>query len=268
MRPWSLRYRRSAAGLTLVELLTAMMVSVLLIGTAFSTFWTATRAWEKARRRTEMIRLLEGVAGVLTRHIRAMQPPFFEENPAFVAYNDGDEEAGLDYDTVIFLSAANARFPRELALADLCEIEFFIDTGSRGQADNEQVATDSNVGGLWMRIDPTPDDDVESGGYLVALGEQVVSLDFRFFDGYEWLEEWYFDNEVPEAIEFTITVSDPDGLENPMTLTRLVTVPTAATINNMVSTSAYSYESETGTTAEQEFSEETGSAEAGGPGGE
>ena len=51
--------------MTLIELLTAMMVSVILLGTAFTTFWTATRSWETSKRRTEMIRMLDGAAVLL-----------------------------------------------------------------------------------------------------------------------------------------------------------------------------------------------------------
>jgi len=216
--------------MTLVELLTAMMVSVILIGTAFSTFWTATQAWEKSKRRSEMIRLIEGTADILTRHLRAVHKPFFDINPAFVAINNGDEER--DYDLVVFLSSANVRFPRELALSDLCEIEFYIETGERGELEGEVAVSTQNERGLWMRIDPTPDDDVETGGYLVLLGEQFTSLDFRYFDGYEWLEEWFDETQVPEVIEFSLTISDPLERENPMNLTRLVVLPTATLVND------------------------------------
>jgi hypothetical protein len=233
--------------MTLVEMLTAMMVSVLLIGTAFSTFWAATQAWDKAKRRSEMIRLTEGTVQIITSYLRAIQPPFLQLNPAFFAINDGDEES--DYDSVCFLSSANPRFPRELDKSDLCEVEFYIDTGAEteetaqptaemtGEAAKQPLASASASGantakgGLWMRIDPTPDDDIETGGYLVELGEQITSLNFRFFDGMEWLEDWYDETQVPIAVEFTLTVSELQGRENPMTLTRLVTIPMAKAIN-------------------------------------
>jgi len=218
-----------------------MMVSTILIGTAFATFWTATQSWEKARRRTEMLRLTEGVGDILTRQLQAIQPPFFSLNPAFVAINDEDELSDLD--AIVFLSSANTRFPRQLATSDLCEMEFYIERGQTGE-DSTAAAVESGAeatgetaaatasGGLYMRIDPTPDDNVEDGGYIVPLGELVTSLDFRFYDGFEWVEDWYYDYEVPEAIEFTIVVSDPEGLENPMSLTRLVLVSSAAMINS------------------------------------
>lgn len=229
MRLQSAKANNARRGMTLIELLTAMMVSTILIGTAFTTFWTSTQAWEKSKRRNEMIKLITQASDTIERHLRAIQAPFNSLNSAFVVLDDSDEE--LDYDDVSFLSSANARFPRELAFADLCEIEFYIDTGERGQYGDEQEVTATNNGGLWMRIDATPDDDVEGGGYLICLGEQIVSFNLRFFDGYEWVEEWFSTYEVPEAIEFSLVVVDPEGLENPMSLTRLVSVPLAKTIN-------------------------------------
>jgi len=234
--------------MTLVEILTAMMVSVILLGTAFSTFWAAIQAWEKSKRRSDMIRLLEGAGQMITRQLRAMQPPFLEGNPAFIAINDSDESG--DFDSICFLSSANPRFPRELDFTDLCEIEIYIETEESGQETGEaagQVSeegtaesasvgpgseTQRTPGGLWIRMDATPDDDLESGGYLIELGAQITSLNFLFFDGYEWLEEWYDDTQVPEAIELSLTVTDPLERENPMTLTRLVTIPIATAIND------------------------------------
>jgi len=259
--------RNRRRGFTLIELVTAMMVSVLLIGTAFSTFWTATHAWEKAKRRTEMFRLLQGAAELITRQLRAMQPPFFEENSVCFAVDDGDEEG--DYDSIAFLSNANPRVPSDLDLSDLCEVEFYIDTGEREVAEDETViAGTPGEGGLWMRIDPTPDDDPLGGGYLVQIGGQIVSFDLRFFDGTEWLDEWYYDTEAPVAVEFTLTVADSDGLENPMTLTRLVVIPMAERINSQT-TSWTTGEEEAATTEESGGSgtESGGEGAASGSGG-
>ncbi|MCX8036844.1 MAG: hypothetical protein N3D11_07290 [Candidatus Sumerlaeia bacterium] len=249
----------SRRAMTLLEILTGMMVSVMLIGTAFSTFWVATTSWEKAKRRAEMIRLLDGVADLITRQLRAIQPPFYPLSPAFLAYNDGDETA--DFDSMAFVTSANPRFPPELALSDLCEVEFYIDvpveeglTGGMSQtadmgmgtmydplmnmmgemppsATGETETQATQTGGLWMRIDPTPDDDLENGGYLVDLGIQITSFNLRFYDGYEWLEDWLNDSQVPQAVEFSLTCTDPEGRENPITLTRLVRIPTARAIN-------------------------------------
>lgn len=246
--------------MTLIELLTAMMVSTILIGTAFATFYTATSAWEKAKRRTEMLRLLEGAAEVITRHFRAVEAPFMEINPTFIALNDGDEYG--DYDDVCFLSSANARFPRELALGDLCEIEFYIETGERGAFEDEQMTAQLSPG-LWMRIDPTPDDDVETGGYLVLLGEQITSFNVTFIDGQEQLDEWFYDYEAPEAVEFTLVVTDPEERENPMSLTRLVVIPKAELINEQT-TGEMSLSGTSGTSTEpgMDTAGETGGGES------
>jgi uncharacterized membrane protein YgcG len=278
-------HRSSSRGMTLVEMLTAMMVSVMLIGTAFSTFWAATQAWDKSKRRSEMIRLMEGSAQLLTRYLRAIQPPFLQGGLAFVAINDGDEEG--DYDSICFYSSANPRFPRELAYSDLCEVEFYIDTGTKtdetaqptdemtgeavdqtlGNAMGSALETATGTGGLWLRIDPTPDDDLQSSGYLIELGAQITSLNFRFFDGAEWVEDWLDDTRVPVAVEFTLIITDPTDRENPMILTRLVTIPLAKAINDGAfattggsTTSADSGSSDSG----QSGSSQSGGASSGG----
>jgi hypothetical protein len=247
-------------------MLASMMVSILILGTAFSTFWVATQSWEKARRRTEMLRLLEGVSAILTRQIQSVQPPFYQANPVFIAINDTDAEG--DYDGIAFLSGANPRYPKVLETSDLCEIEIYVDAGAAAEdAPGGAPSTGADMSGameagaatgtprqntgLWMRIDPTPDDDVESGGYLLSLAPEITSFNVQYYDGVEWLEEWYTDYEAPQAIEFTITATDPEGRENPMSLTRLVLVPNAERINN---SSGSTMTSGQGTTSDQQSS--------------
>jgi len=265
----------SVRAMTLIEILTAMMVTSLLIGTAFSTFWVATQSWDKAKRRTEMFRLLDGTADLVTRYLRTIQPPFIEGGAAFVAYNDSDD-AG-DYDSIAFVCSGNPRSPSVLAMSDLCEIEFYIDAGETGEEGEATGATEteptargerSETGervnrGLWMRIDPTPDEDLESGGYLTQLSPQITSFDVQFFDGAEWTEEWLNTTAVPEAVEFSLTVTDPEGRENPMTLTRLVYLSTAVAVNDGTMAGSETYQA----TGYSTYTDMSGPSESSGSGG-
>ena len=40
------------------------------------------------------------------------------------------------------------------------------------------------------RTDPLPRDDIERGGVIDLVAENVLALDFTYFDGEYWTEDW------------------------------------------------------------------------------
>jgi hypothetical protein len=98
----------------------------------------------------------------------------------------------------------------------MSEIEFYFDP--------------SDGDGLSMRIDSTPDEFADEGGYRGELSNLVTSFQVVYFDGFEWLEEW-FEDGLPQAVEFRITFVDPADIDDDTgqpreyQVSRLVTLP-------------------------------------------
>jgi hypothetical protein len=68
------------------------------------------------------------------------------------------------------------RHPRE---GDFCELSYFLETGPRpGQYT------------LWRRRDPTPDNEPLSGGSREEIAGGLLGLQFEYYDGWEWFDEW------------------------------------------------------------------------------
>jgi hypothetical protein len=65
-------------------------------------------------------------------------------------------------------------------------------------------------GGLTMRIDPTPGEELDDGGETVELSPWVKSFKVLYFDGEEWVDEWLGDT-LPRAVEFHLTIADGDA---------------------------------------------------------
>jgi len=76
-------------------------------------------------------------------------------------------------------------------------------------------------------IPPTTDEELEEGLEgtpleEVVIAENVTSLDFKYSDGEEWLDDWEEEESPPKAIQVIITVVDERGREKPATQSTMV----------------------------------------------
>jgi prepilin-type N-terminal cleavage/methylation domain-containing protein len=181
---------RSKGGFTLAELLVGLVISTMILGATASVFVTMLRGWEDGSRRREMLIAARTTADLIERHLRSAIPP-----GGYAVFRGADlSTADVAGHRLTLLSAAAGRFPRSLPRTDSSEIEFEFDplTGD----------------GMTLRIDSSPDDDPYTGGYRVQLSGLVRSFTVYYFDGVEWLEEWY-DSRLPLAVEFRFTIAEP-----------------------------------------------------------
>ena len=65
---------------------------------------------------------------------------------------------------------------------------------------------------LMRRLWPNPDpNQVEPGGILTAIAEDIDVFDVRFFDGEEWSDEWTEEMQtLPELVEISIAIIKPE----------------------------------------------------------
>jgi hypothetical protein len=63
---------------------------------------------------------------------------------------------------------------------------------------------------LFRREDWNVDGTLEEGGIALELAEAIDGLNFRFYDGEEWVDEWdsKAKNGLPKAIEVVLLMSD------------------------------------------------------------
>jgi len=69
--------------------------------------------------------------------------------------------------------------PKREHEADFCEVSYYL---QKGEEDGEF--------NLWIRRDPTPDDDPVGGGTQEEIATGVKGLRFEYYDGFDWYEEW------------------------------------------------------------------------------
>lgn len=181
------------AGFTLAELLVGMLISSLILGAAAGVFVTSMDSWNRGERTYRLQQVAQTTGDLIERHLRSAVGP---SGARSFLFSGEDLSNGDTYGhRLIFLSAAGGRLPRGEAPTDMSEVEFGFDPA-------EDDA-------LTMRIDTTPDDELDAGGYNVTLTPLIKSFKVLYFDGTDWLEEWD-DNKLPQAVEFHLTLADGD----------------------------------------------------------
>ena len=80
----------------------------------------------------------------------------------------------------------------------------------------------------WPVEQPPPEEEI--------LCRNVRSFEMKYYDGSAWQDDWdstTLNNALPLAVSFTIQMDPPgstDPLAKPITITRIIPIPTAAPI--------------------------------------
>lgn len=213
MRPLGSRILSSQSGLTLLQLMVAVIISSLVAIGIHGTFRAGMNAWRTTDKMTELYQEARVVLERMSSEIRS----------AFLC-NDGDIKfIGMDRtdgdkssDILNFVSTVNSYDETE-SYGDLCEIGYFL-----------YDDPDTGVRGLWRRVQAPPDDDPVYGGTMDELAPWVTQLNFRYFNGNEWLDSWdsSAQRSLPLMVEVSILFETPDG--NALGATNTIYIPNRA----------------------------------------
>jgi len=86
---------------------------------------------------------------------------------------------------------------------DIYEVEYYL-------------AKDEETSALMRRLWPNPHEELDPGGILTVIAEDIEMFDISYFDGEEWAEEWPEEMEsLPHLAEITI-VAKQTGKGTPL----------------------------------------------------
>ncbi len=130
----------------------------------------------------------------LSRMNDELTSSFFSEDSEDVMFSG--EEGKID-----FISSSHERIFKDSKEYDLVEIGYFTEVDEEGESLF-----------LWRREDRTPDDDVLEGGEREKLMEGLEGLEFKYYDGEEWRDEW--DSKegegLPQAVKVTLKFANKE----------------------------------------------------------
>ncbi|MBN1943104.1 MAG: hypothetical protein JW849_07395 [Phycisphaerae bacterium] len=197
---------------TLVELLLAVMVTVMI---AVSTV-AMLRSTDQTRRRVERQTGLqqETRAAIETMSTALRNACRGEDKNKTFEGLDAESDA-LPADRVKFLTITPLAVRRDQPESDVKECEFFLQSGG---ADRPPM--------LMRRLDPTRNEEPDGGGVVQCIAENIAAMELAYFDGRTWRPEWSSETDGwPTAIRISLLAVDPRDARATWAVQRVVNFP-------------------------------------------
>lgn len=180
------RVRPRSTGFTVMEVLLAITIGAVILATVYGSYHMVVKTTANYNRVSDIYQIGRIVLDTMAREIGgAYQPIFAEKGEMFL----GEDEwyAGRESDTLKMVTTTSLQWSEEEVGYDSYEISYYLGAGEQD-------------GLLLMKVSPyfNLEEPFEEGKEVV-LAENVRALDFKYFDGMEWVESWRW--EGPEEGE-------------------------------------------------------------------
>jgi prepilin-type N-terminal cleavage/methylation domain-containing protein len=214
---------QSMRGFTLLELLVAMSLMVVVASCLYSSLYTGFRAYRSARAAVDPTSTALNVIELIKRDIRGVLPPGSHLAGAFIGTDSGGIK-GVDTDSLEFytthvyvddtqLTGSVAETP---VVGGIGKVNLLLEEDTETRDDTYLLLREVTTDLLAAR-------EVEPQEQILCRG--VVSLNLRYYDGAEWLDEWDSTtdaNSLPLAVEIDLEVAHPDKHSQELQKRRLV----------------------------------------------
>lgn len=214
--PFLRRRKRKDSGISLIELLMAMVMTAIFasaLSMAFSSEITTQRLEETRRAEQDHTDALENRITAIIRGAK-LTPTATDTTSFFQGISDsGSDQAGSGR---ITLTTAAPGVP----VASINSTDDFetqqTSQGPVGSITEVSLGTTpigdaAGQSGLFERIQHPSDGDPTQGGYETLLDPDVKSIGFQFWDGLEWVTTWDTTTNtrrLPEAVQVTYTLNN------------------------------------------------------------
>lgn len=219
--------RRLAGGITLIELLTALVIGVFVAMALSFAFSTATRyQTEVVPRRAEALQEF----AIEARLRNLLERAFVDisqdsEHTYFIGRVDPSGSSSLsagEAATELMFTVAGGRLPGGALAQDGSTFEDRNATiGPIGGITERRIGLSpigdaGNLTGAFLREQTPSDSDPEQGGFESLLDERITTLSFEFWDGADWQPDWDTntgERRLPAAVRISYTLdTDEDEL--------------------------------------------------------
>jgi len=195
-------------GLTLVEMLVAVALTVLVATCVYGTVAAAGRVRDRLEAADQRRETAANALRLLARDLRAAVYVSNEEDFAFVAEDNVEEGAAAD--SLQFATAANDPLVGQRPTSDLCQVQYFLDfsdkTPERGLVRRQLPF-------------PIPDDDnlKEKLTDTMELAPGARELDILYFNAEtgQWLDQWDTTAGRPDAVKLRLVIGDAEQPSEP-----------------------------------------------------
>ncbi|MBI3328687.1 MAG: prepilin-type N-terminal cleavage/methylation domain-containing protein [Nitrospinae bacterium] len=184
-------------GLTLVEVMIALVVSGLILGWAWGLYSSGMGAYQRGLREVGLTQEARSVLAFMIRDIQRALPesvPYGVKgmHPRDISPASQPEEVDrLEIMTVVYPAAIADLAPAERMLT-FQRIRYFLEPAAGGKLVLKRATA------------PLGHDGVER---VIPLSERLHGLDLRYFDGQVWYDDWQRPT-LPRALEIAVVFQD------------------------------------------------------------
>ncbi len=187
----------TTAGFTLLEIVVSVGILVVILTIIYSTFNSSMKAFTAIEALGDAYGQARLVLNRMSEEIGSIYWSGANRNTGLLG-EDKDED-DLPFDSLHFTSLSHVRWVRDSRESELCEIGYYLET------DREMEKAF-----LFRREDWNVDETLEEGGITLELAEGIDGLNFRYYDGEEWVDDWDSKAKggLPKAIEVVLLMRD------------------------------------------------------------
>ncbi|MGB9595115.1 MAG: type II secretion system protein GspJ [Candidatus Poribacteria bacterium] len=245
-------YISSNKGFTLIEIMVAVAISMMIIGSVYAVFRSSLNAYQKNETRIIMLQKCRTTLDRIAQDITNMFYADGDEELTFLCDDNADTETNMDIDMISFVTVVNPNLrdyiPQEEREkktttsseegeetendlpSDLARVVYFI--GQNPESNTSSVSlmrvetSNLNIQDLQDMLEQmqsstrlSRSDEVQEMLRSSVLMDNVAGLNIRYFDGSDWADTWDMEEkqQLPQALEITLSVTDPDNKGNPLT---------------------------------------------------
>jgi len=176
-------HSKLSKGFTLVEVLISLAILAMIVASTFTIFRSASKSWQKGESRSERY---QNARNAISRMSAEISQAVINNSPLCRFTGDKNKASFIS-----FVSTSSGVF-------ELSEIEYWLDSPTRR---------------LMRNDDMEPDYDFTTFDHSDALSKNVSELEFLYFDGSSWAENWNSDEGLPKAVKIKIKIEDKKARE-------------------------------------------------------
>ena len=218
MRTPDAQRSRARFGITLVEVIVALVVATVVVGgppVAIGQSLSSVRVSElRERVRARADLAASRIAGDIASIVRDGDLYW-----ARVLLEDRGDDRQADALLILTQSNDSARTAGPGGLegdpeGPIYEVQYKL-ASDNGALGGQDLPIGDEPGTLWRRLDPAFDDYVDAGGIVSAAAKDIWSLSIEAFDGNDWFDEWDSDQlGYPHAIRVVVQARGFDPVRN------------------------------------------------------
>ncbi len=189
-------------GFTLVEVLVASTIGAFIALVAVGALRAITASATMVDQNISTAAEVRFAANMIARDLANIYRDEDAANTKLIGtFEDMEQEGSTSYQDFYTVGRTKARVGQPEG--DLYEVEYYL-------------TRDEETSALMRRLWPNPHEELEPGGILTAIAENIEIFEVRYFDGEEWADEWPEDmRSLPDWVEVTIAAQQP-GRNSPV----------------------------------------------------